>query len=357
MSMSHIDFGFTKDDILINNTDEQNDQNDQNDQNEADAEAAMFLDCRDADDILELSDSVEKSLNIEDNAVEKSLNIEDKAAEKLNDKITQKFYPLFDTNSIDFGDHLLAYIWDLLNENGIKEVFNSIYEFVINASPDILQLLLNSVSKPSEIAEAIHRLRVIVGVAPIDHYIEMQYYYIFTCCTNEEYGTDDWINIFKLKMDELVEEIFMGSVYLFSDNEINIVAFPSCLSEFETEFIKYNKVWGIRLKHNVLDDLNNFLKIEASLTDVGQELQFRILEQFMKNIAYKFPNLSKYKLGHMLHDNSYVIRFQWIRDEIDKFLPACLQKELDRQAELLIRQPFLRPEISLSSRIIVPHKG
>ena len=145
----------------------------------------------------------------------------------------------------------------------------------------------------------------------------------------------------------MIEELFTGSVYLTSDNEINIVAFPSHMSPFEQEFVRTNRVWGIRLKQNILEDFDQFIKIEDSLTQVGQELQFRLLERFLKKIANKFPDLTKMRLGSMLHEASYVTRFIWIRESLDKFLPAAINEELEKQTKLLL-PGFLKPIISLA---------
>lgn len=252
------------------------------------------------------------------------------------------FSPHISTRSLDFGNQLLSIISKFPNS---LETYNTLYEFAINASPELLKFILESIENPTEVANAIRRLRSIIGVAEFDPYLDYQYYYIFSCCNDKLVSIfSDWENIISLTMAEIVEHIFTGSIYLLIDHEINIILLPADIAtnEFEKDFIASNRIWGVKMKQNPLDKLNSYLCIEESLDDEGQEIQFQLMHKFMCNFAHKFPNLSGYKLGNMFHINSYLTRFNWIIENINSFLKLDLDLEIDSEADTLLQ--FIRPD-------------
>lgn len=255
--------------------------------------------------------------------------------------------PILETASLDFEQNLLAFVGDLRKtevSEEVGEMHDSLYDLALRASPELIKLLLESVANPAQVAEAIQRLRIIVGVSPLDNNLSYQYYYIFSCCNDEVFDqSNDWENIIALTMKEIVDEIFTGSIYLLGDHEINVVLLPTDLTEAEKEVIRANRIWGVRMKENLLGDLDEYLKVDPDLSDKGQELQLRIMGQFMREIAPRFPDLSNYKLGNMLDESSYVARFNWIRERIDEFFLTALDEELEREAELVGR--FIKPII------------
>jgi dihydroneopterin aldolase len=228
-----------------------------------------------------------------------------------------------------------------------------LYQFVLHASPNLLELVLESVGNPQEVALALQRLRIIIGVSEIDMELEYQYHYIFSCCNDQIFaGPSDWENIISFTIDEIVNEIFMGPIYFTNDHEINIIVLPANLTECEMEFIHFNRIWGIKMKDNLLGDLDLFLQLETNLTEEAQEIQLLMMEKFMKKIANRFPNLINYKVDPKKDKEkdkdqtilSYVDLFNSIRKNIDSFLPQLLDKETERQAEILM--PHMLPIVS-----------
>lgn len=309
-------------------------------------EAAMFLDCKDADDLAEDLDIPVEELCASLTA--SNLGVIELNEESVTDPLLQsqiRLKPILDTSSIDFGPCLLSLIVDLQGNQDEKELHDSLYDLVLHASPDLLKLILESVGNSEQVALALQRLRIIIGVSEIDIQLEYQYYYIFSYCNDQMFdGPFDWENIISLTMDQIVNEIFMGSIYFTSDHEINIILLPSNLTECELELIRSHRIWGIKMKENLLGDLDLFLQLENELTEEAQHVQLMMMEKFMHTISHKFPNLSTYKLGQMHNIGSYLARFNWIREEIDKFLPSLLDEETERQAELLM--PHMQPIIS-----------
>ncbi|MEX0598142.1 MAG: hypothetical protein WD512_16760 [Candidatus Paceibacterota bacterium] len=398
MFKHHFDFGFE-----VENRKDVNDK-----------ESEIFLDLRDADDLLDPDITVydqteDGNLGIADSDVPQAKeNDKEKNKDKENDKEKDKdkenvpillTKPVINTSSKDFGTHLLS-LANLLQLNYVKtnaekgrtegaeivgvgaeivgvgvgagvvgvgaeivgvgaeivgreeetrEVYDSLYQFVLHASPNLLKLVLESVGNPQEVALALQRLRIIVGVSEIDMQLEYQYHYIFSCCTDEIFsGPSDWENIISFTMDGIINEIFTGSIYFSNDHEINIIALPANLTECEMEFITFNRIWGIKMKESLLGDLDLFLQLEPNLFEEAQEMQLLMMETFMKEIGSKFPNLLNYRVN-VTQDTeigqdkkqeqtvlAFVALFNSIRKEIDTFLPQLLDKETERQTEILI---------------------
>lgn len=330
MFKSHPDFGFEIDNSIKNEGDA-----------DADNEAALFLDFRDADDLQE-----ELEQQHEDHAPEQTLNVEQQQ-QSTNDEIPRPL-PFIDVDAGDFTTNFFLFICDLFKQKEIEHHFSDIYEFLVAASAANLKLVLDSVANPTDVASAIHRLRIIIGITPIDKAITYQYYYLFNFCHGHEFNNDDWETIISLNMSDIIEEIFTGTLYLISTNEINIAAFPHPMTLAEKEFIRCHRVWGLRSKENPLDQLDAFIKVETSLTDEGQELQLNMLEEFCKTISHKFPDLSlpSYQVTNVDDSNSgdssnsdnnvYLNIFESITKNVNEFLNDFLEKELDRQSAILI---------------------
>lgn len=331
-------------------------------------EAAMFLDFKDADDLAEEEEMARELDGVEENEDIESLSTKLKSSSLVsfsqeskedesyqhNQEVEIRPKPFLDTASPDFETNLLSLAHDLQlqkaheefikkdkGQTGQKELHNSLYSFAISASPNLLELVLESIENPEEVAAALQRLRVIIGVSDMDPNLDYEFYYIFSCCTDISTmdNQGDWENIIATSMEYLISEIFMGSIYMTSDHEINVILLPSNLSYSEKELIRSNRIWGIRMKDNLLGDLNRFLQLEQYTDDEGEDLHLELLERFMLSISNRFPNLASYKLGNMLRVESYLQRFNWIREEIDKFLPALLDEESEKEAELLL--PFV----------------
>ena len=341
MFKHNYDFGFQTptQDINANNSN--------NDSDNDDNLVKYYMDCRDADDMAEDLD-INATNNISNNHLNGLCNNFDNL--NLDPDITKSLIPKpLLILSLDMDSHNLLELVSDLQKFRLKderEEYDSLYEFALYASPELLKLILESIGNPDEIALAIHRLRIIIGVTEFDPSLDYNFYYIFSCCNDSATANpSDWENLISQDIGEINNEIFTGSIYMLSEHELNVVLLPANLKDYEKDLIRYNRIWGIKMQENIIGALNAVIQIEEMLTADGQDMQIDLLQKFMcDKIANVLPNLSEYKFKKI--DSSLIATsdtnklltelFLHLYNKINEFLPAIIDEELDYQSQILL---------------------
>ena len=101
-----------------------------------------------------------------------------KASQNTEPEKILRPHPVLDTQEVNFGANCLAYIKELItehnrtdhenhmnedNQTAIEFSFESIYDFILNASPEVLKLLLESVANPRKLPKLYIDLELSLG--------------------------------------------------------------------------------------------------------------------------------------------------------------------------------------------------
>ncbi len=193
------------------------------------------------------------------------------------------------TTSLEFGGTLQQLI-DRVLEN---HKYPDLQQFLLQATAHEFKDVLDTVSNPVELAQALHRLRCIIGIAEYDPKTFYDFYYIFSYSTHEGL-TDDTENFIAKTMVEIVSELFLSPFYLLDcDISIDIIALPRDLTEFEEDWIKSHQIWGLRTQKGVLEFLQDYLTTPRISGLSLQEYDWKVMHTWMKEAAPSFPDLDK----------------------------------------------------------------
>lgn len=279
-------------------------------------DAAHFLDFRDADDL---------SADMNKMHISNPTPITNTNTNKSN-------LVFIDVISHDnFESSVLSFIH--MHKLKLKNSYSDFYDFVCHGDPDDFQLLLDNVENHSDVAEGLHRLRVITGCSQYDTKTNYQFYYLLSFCTDPFY--DDWGSLVYLDIKDLFDEFFSSTFYIVSHFNIKLVLLPANLTPFEIAWIQTQRVHGIQLTNNPFIPLDAFLCPDLSLTEEGQNIHLDLIKKFIySTIVPNLPKLHSWHLSHLSSPDSIVARFNWLYTDINKYL-NLIDNETDKEAEIL----------------------
>jgi len=252
--------------------------------------------------------------------------------------------PRPDTSSLDFS---------YACSKNIPPEYSSLEHFILQGDGKHLKDFLGLYENPHEIAEAFHRLRIIMGATKYDTKSEYGFYYLLTYTTGSLLPDLSVENLVTHSIKELLEELFISTYYLLEcDVQISVVALPTNLTAFEKEWIRCHPVGGIRLRKKQTDadgdnvfQLGIMERLEAYLVEDRDECDYKteeaeeeaVIKHWEKRRDWclgcseigEMPNfnLPKYHIKNAT-ESEFKDAFQQLLDEIEATIGDTLNTQL-----------------------------